>query len=104
MADSVEAALVVLDVWRGSDDVVLYELFVAARCRGIGIGTATLTEVEKYTTRLGRSRVKLIPRSLDPNVNDEVLIQWYCKRGYWWETGNLGFLVKVVGPGWTGPN
>lgn len=94
--DGVEVALVALDVFPGSEGVVLYELYVSPDHRRKGVGTAIISAVESYARGLGRVCVKLLPRSLAPHITDQQLARWYERLGYSREEGAWDLLVKRV--------
>ncbi|MCA2992535.1 MAG: GNAT family N-acetyltransferase [Gemmatimonas sp.] len=75
-------ALVVLDVWPGEENVILYELFVPPRLWRQGVGSATLVAIEAYVRNLGRTRLELDARPLTNQLAQGWLESWYEKRGY----------------------
>jgi hypothetical protein len=93
---STELAFVVLDLWDDSPAVVLYELYVPSAQRGAGVGTTALRLVEQLALSLGRSRVDLRVHSLEPNVSDDELTNWYLNRGYGLSPDGSGLYSKSV--------
>jgi GNAT superfamily N-acetyltransferase len=82
-ADGVETALVLLDVHPDHDSVILYEIFLLAGQRNVGIGTKILAAVEGYVLNLGRACLEVWPRSVDrASRSDAQLVKWYRRHGY----------------------
>jgi GNAT superfamily N-acetyltransferase len=83
MADGVEMALVVLDIHKESDSIILYEVFVCSGERNRGVGTEVLDAIETYARRAGRSCIDVWPRSLDRrDRSDAQLARWYRRHGF----------------------
>jgi GNAT superfamily N-acetyltransferase len=61
---------------------VIYEIFVLAAFRRQGVATALLEFGERLARTTGYRRAKLFPRSLDDEMSDTQLVQWYERRGY----------------------
>lgn len=82
MEDGSEVAFIALDQIPGVEYLVLYEIFVRPDCRGKGIGSRTLGEVEGVAKDLGYERITLSPWPLEAGYPEEKLIAWYKKHGY----------------------
>jgi len=55
----------------------LYDLEVAERARGFGVGTALLAAVEEYCRSRGVARL-----ALSTPVSNTTALRWYLKRGF----------------------
>jgi GNAT superfamily N-acetyltransferase len=61
---------------------VIYEIFVLSAFRRQGVATILLEFGERLARATGYRRVKLFPKSLDDEMSDAQLAQWYERRGY----------------------
>jgi hypothetical protein len=78
-----EIGLVVIDLFPDTDELILYELFINPDLRRSGNGSATLRAVEDHAWRIGRRRVTLEARQIDPpSMSEPELVRWYQARGY----------------------
>lgn len=75
-------AFVALDQIPGVEYLVLYEMYVRPECRGRGIGSKLLDEVEAVATALGYAKITLTPSPLEKGYPESNLIAWYKKHGY----------------------
>lgn len=82
MEDESEVAFIALDQIPGVEYLVLYEIFVRPDCRGKGLGSRLLHEVEGVARRLGYKKITLSPWPLDEDYPEEKLIAWYKRHGY----------------------
>ena len=82
MEDRSEVAFLALDQIPGVDYLVLYEIFVRPNCRGNGLGSRLLGEVEGLAKALGYERITLSPWPLEHGYPEEKLIAWYKRHGY----------------------
>jgi GNAT superfamily N-acetyltransferase len=82
LRDGAEAGLLIYEDW-GRPESFIYEIFVLLDFRKDGIGTWLLLYAEQLAARLGRTCVRLTPRSLaQEGPNDEDLRSWYERKGY----------------------
>ncbi|WP_164637117.1 GNAT family N-acetyltransferase [Rhodopseudomonas sp. BR0G17] len=82
MEDGLEVAFLALDQIPYVDYLVLYEIFVRTDCRGKGLGSRLLGEVESLAKALGYEKITLSPRPLEQGHSEEELIAWYKIHGY----------------------
>ena len=82
LRESREVAFVSLDHLPDSTDIVIFEIYVDPACRGRGIGTAIMRELELFASRRGCTKIVLCPQPLDSSVTREALVRWYSSLGY----------------------
>jgi GNAT superfamily N-acetyltransferase len=80
--DEVEIGFVAIDAIPGVNYLVLYELFVITRMRGVGLGASLLDEVEKCAVIEGYEWVTLSPSPLELGFSTGRLMAWYKRHGY----------------------
>jgi ribosomal protein S18 acetylase RimI-like enzyme len=80
--DGSEVAFLALDQIPDVDYLVLYEIFVRPGCRGRGIGSCLLGEVERLAAALGYAKITLSPWPLEQGYPEAKLIAWYKRHGY----------------------
>jgi GNAT superfamily N-acetyltransferase len=80
--DGSEIAFVALDRIPDVDYLVLYEIFVRPDCRGKGLGSRLLGEVEGVAKALGYDKITLSPWPLEQGYSEEKLVAWYKRHGY----------------------
>lgn len=80
--DELEVAFLALDQIPDVDYLVLYEIFVRSGCRGSGIGSRLLGEVERLAAALGYAKITLSPWPLEQGYPEAKLIAWYKRHGY----------------------
>jgi ribosomal protein S18 acetylase RimI-like enzyme len=80
--DGSEVAFLALDQIPDVDYLVLYEIFVRSGCRGSGIGSRLLGEVERLAAALGYEKITLSPWPLEQGYPEAKLIAWYKRHGY----------------------
>lgn len=74
--------------------LVIYELFVAARFRNQGIGSALIRHAETLATDRGYRQILVRPQPLSNDITQAQLIVWYEKRGFTKMTGDEGIYFK----------
>jgi ribosomal protein S18 acetylase RimI-like enzyme len=79
--DGSEVAFLALDQIPDVDYLVLYEIFVQPGCRGRGIGSRLLGEVERLAAALGYAKITLSPWPLEQGYPQAKLIAWYKRHG-----------------------
>lgn len=82
MEDGLEVAFLALDQIPDVDYLVLYEIFVRPDCRGKGLGSRLLGEVEGVAKALGYEKITLSPWPLEQGYSEEKLVAWYKRHGY----------------------
>lgn len=63
---------------------LIQTIFVLPEFRSLGLGNVLLSMAEELAQERGYPIVWLRPRSLDPEVDEKWLIDWYAQRGYEW--------------------
>lgn len=91
-----EVAFIALDQIPGVEYLVLYEIFVRPDCRGKGLGSLLLHEVERVAMRLGYEKITLSPWPLEKGYPQEKLIAWYRRLGYVERSGCPTELEKSI--------
>jgi GNAT superfamily N-acetyltransferase len=61
---------------------VIYEIFVPPSLRRRGIGTRLLAAAETIARNRGYRSVQLHPRTMDEEIDQNILEQWYATHGY----------------------
>ena len=82
MDDGSEVAFLARDQIPDVDYLVLYEIFVRSGCRGRGIGSCLLREVDRLAAALGYEKITLSPWPLEQGYPEAKLIAWYERNGY----------------------
>jgi ribosomal protein S18 acetylase RimI-like enzyme len=80
--DDCEVGFISLDFVPNATYLVLYELFVLAEYRCMGVGTELLRQIENIANEHGYNEVFTNPSPLEPQISAAHLIRWYEKRGY----------------------
>lgn len=82
LRDSVEVALLIYEDWERPEGFI-YEIFVLRDFRKSGVGAWILSYAEQIAVHLGRTSMRLVPRSLfQDELRDEDLTSWYERKGY----------------------
>lgn len=89
-----ELALLSYEDWSEESDGIVYEIFVLPPYRNKGIGSFLLSYAENLAITRGCNRIRLIPHSLDKDINNQSLIAWYTKKGYKRSTVDTEFMEK----------
>lgn len=74
--------------------LVIYELFVEARFRHQGIGSALIHHAETLATARGYRQILARPQPLSDEITQEQLVAWYEKRGFTKMTDDRGIYFK----------
>jgi GNAT superfamily N-acetyltransferase len=77
-----EVAFLSYDAFPDSDRLILYEMFVAERFRGQGIGSELICRSLQLATELGYRRLFVIPKPLAEGITQQKLVRWYEERGF----------------------
>ena len=77
-----ELALLSYEDWSERSEGFVYEIFVLPPYRNNGIGSFLLSYAEDLAIKLGCTRICLKPYSLDKDIDNQWLIEWYAKKGY----------------------
>lgn len=77
-----EVAFLSYDAFPDSEHLVLYEMFVAERFRGQGIGSELIRRSLQLATELGYRRLLVMPKPLAEGITPQQLVTWYEKRGF----------------------
>lgn len=96
--DGSEVAFLALDQIPDVDYLVLYEIFVRSGCRGSGIGSRLLGEVERLAAALGYAKITLSPWPLEQGYPQAKLIAWYKRHSYIERPDFPAELEKSIGP------
>ncbi len=80
--NSIVYAFISFDTIPDCEYFSLYEIYVSSVFRKKNIGTVALKMIEEYSQNLGYKKIVLYPSSLDSNIKDKDLINWYKKNGY----------------------
>jgi len=94
-----EVAFLWYDLFPTDFYLVLYEMYVAKRFRGQGIGSELLLRTEDLAMKRGYNRVLVRPMPLSDGIGRERLIGWYERRGYREMPDQLEIYVKDVSLG-----
>jgi GNAT superfamily N-acetyltransferase len=92
--DGQEVAFVALDFCPKGDPLWLYDLHVPSDMRRNHVGTRVLLAVENIAKQHGYAAVNLHPKSLDKDLSDEQLLEWYERCGYRKVEGFRGLTVQ----------
>jgi GNAT superfamily N-acetyltransferase len=92
--ESEEVAFLWCDVDPAEDYFVLYELFVAERFRGQGIGSELLRRTQSLAAERGYKRILVRPKPLSREIKQEDLVKWYEKNGFTPMLGEPGIYIK----------
>lgn len=77
----VQIGILLFDLYY-EDAAVLYEIFIRSPLRRKGLGTRVLKYAEAIAQEKGFRILQLLPRSLDKDLSDENLREWYSRQGY----------------------
>lgn len=80
--DGIEVGFVAMDVIPGVDYLVLYEIFIIASFRGVGLGALLLSQVEHFADLFEYARVTVFPTPIEPPFPAQRLVAWYKRNGY----------------------
>ena len=93
-----EVGLIIFEDW-GPPFSFIYEIFVLPEARNDHIGTSLLLHAEMMAAELGRSSIRLTPRSLcEEAMSDLELTTWYKRKGYIECASETGQLEKLLFP------
>ena len=82
LSSDCEAGLLIYEDW-GKPEGFIFEIFLLNDYRKRGIGSWALSQAENLASELGRVKVRLDARSLDPEKQShEELAEWYLRKGY----------------------
>lgn len=94
----VEVGLLIFEDW-GLPFSFVYEVFVLQEARNDRTGSLLLSQAEMIAAKLGRSSIRLIPRSLcGEAMSDLELTAWYKRKGYIECASETGQLEKFLFP------
>lgn len=81
-SDGAEAGFLSVEDFESQDFSLIQTIFVLPTFRNLGLGNALLSFAEILAIEKGYPLVWLRPRSLDPAIDEEFLVQWYERKGY----------------------
>ncbi len=91
-----EVAFLWYDLFPTDFYLVLYEIYVAKRFRGQGIGSELLHRTEDLAMKRGYNRVLIRPMPLSDGFGRERLIAWYQRHGFREKPDQPGTYLKDV--------
>jgi GNAT superfamily N-acetyltransferase len=96
----VEVGLLIFEDWGPPFPFsFVYEVFVLQEARNDRIGSLLLSQAEMIAAKLGRSSIRLTPRSLcEEAMSDLELTTWYKRKGYIECASETGQLEKFLFP------
>jgi len=97
-----EVAFLWYDLFPTDFYVVLYEMYVAKRFRGQGIGSELLLRTEDLAMKRVYKRVLVRPMPLSDGIGRERLIGWYERHGFREMQDQPGIYVKDFSLGSSG--
>ena len=98
LRNKVEVGLLIFEDW-GTPFSFVYEVFVLQEARNDRIGSLLLSQAEMIAAKLGRSSIRLIPKSLcEEAMSDLALTTWYKRKGYIECASETGQLEKFLFP------
>lgn len=96
MSSDAEAGLLIYEDW-GTPEGFIYEIFVVSDFRKRGIGNWILSQAEIIAAELGKTKIRLDARTLDPDhMSNNDLATWYQSKGYVWINSKVGMLEKAL--------
>jgi len=93
-----EVAIVWYNTFPPDHYLVLYKLFVAAKFRRRGIGSALIQHAEALARARGYNRILVHAQPLSDDITEKQLIGWYEKRGFKCTDPERETYVKNISP------
>lgn len=83
--DGSEAGFLSIEPIEYSRLLFIQTIFVLPEFRRRGLGSSFLAFAENLAEERGFPVIWLRPRSLDVDINDDELVEWYSRMGYKWD-------------------
>ena len=91
--DGLESGLLIFEHFPERSLALVYEIYVLAESRGLGVGNRVLSHAQAVAVASGCEVLGLWVRSLDQErITDNDLSSWYGRNGFERETGNTGWM------------
>ena len=95
LIDGVEAGLLIFEHFPNNSLGIVYEIYVLAKFRAMGVGNLLLSRAETVALDSACKTLRLLARSLDREfINDENLMSWYGRKGFIRDAGDSGWMQK----------
>ncbi len=93
--DGSEAGFLSIEPFEHRSLLFIQTVFVLHKYRGRGLGTEFVLFAETHARERGFHVIWLRPISLDTEVDDDELIDWYLRLGYEWDESK-DHMEKVI--------
>ena len=98
LRNELEVGLIILEDW-GPPFIFIYEIFVLPEARNDRVGTSLLLQAEMMAADLGRSSIRVNPKSLcEDAMSNLELRAWYKRKGYIECSSEAGQMEKFLLP------
>jgi GNAT superfamily N-acetyltransferase len=95
LIDGEEAGLLIFEPLSNGSFGLVYEIYVLAKFRGMGVGTLLLSRAETVALDSACRALRLSARSLDQDfINDQSLMSWYGRKGFTRDASDPSWMQK----------